>query len=81
MLKNQFYVLDDLTSIVVSYSESIRPWTISKEYQGTVRYITTTKCLTVQTIQCNDQEHVKYCANKIVAEMQAEYLDNKGSKL
>lgn len=69
MLKNEFYELDPLTSIVVTYADPAR----NGVYQATVRYITTTKCLTVSTSQTSALEHVKYQVSKIVEEMKAEY--------
>lgn len=68
MLKNEFYELDPLTSIVVTYADPAR----NGVYQATVRYITTTKCLTVSTIPTLEY-HVQELASKIVEEMKAEY--------
>lgn len=71
MLKNEFYELDDLTSIVVTYSEAEN--FDACLYQATVRYITTTKCLTVNTVQSTDENFVRRKASIIVQEMKAEY--------
>lgn len=73
MLKNEFYELDDLTTIVVTYSIKDYPWNPSIQYQATIRYITCSKCLTVTTSQTSAFEHVKYQVSKIVEEMKAEY--------
>ena len=89
MLKNEFYELDPISSIVVSYEEiplldphhaKVFLWKDAL-YQATVRYITTRKCLTVKSVQIFGVTNVKQLANVIVAEMQTEYLENKGSKL
>lgn len=74
MLKNEFYELDPLTSIVVSYEEipPLDPYN-DVAYQATVRYITTRKCLTVKSVQTLSVTRVKQIAWAIVAEMRVEY--------
>lgn len=74
MLKNEFYELDYLTSIVVSYEEipPLDPYN-DVVYQATVRYITTRKCLTVKSVQTLSVTKVKQLANTIVGEMRVEY--------
>ena len=82
MLENEFYELDSLTSIVVSYEKilPIDPFD-NVTYQATVRYVTTRKCLTVKSVETLSETKMYELANVIVAEMQTEYLEDKGSKL
>lgn len=72
MLKNEFIELDPFTSIVVTYQEQARIGV----YQATVRYITTSKCLTINTISALEYR-VKELADRIVEEMKLEYEQHK----